>query len=153
RLVERDLAEQTGTSRTCVRAALQHLRTEGLVVRSPRGVLSVASVSPHEAQQIYEVRAALEAAMARLFVARASEPDQAALKAAADAVAAAVRRGDDGGYVSALGAFYDVLLRGSGNEVARRFLAMLHARISYLRRLTADRATFEREMETATLLR
>ena len=153
RLVERELAEQTGTSRTCVRAALQHLRTEGLVERSPRGVLSVASVSLDEARQIYEVRAALEAAMARLFVARAGGAEQAALKAAADNVSSAVRRRDNAGYVAALGAFYDVLLRGSGNEVAHRFLAMLHTRITYLRRITADRATFARELETAKLLR
>jgi DNA-binding GntR family transcriptional regulator len=153
RLVERDLAEQTGTSRTCVRAALQHLRTEGLVERSPRGVLWVASVSLDEARQIYEVRAALEAAMARRFVARAGKAEQAALKAAADDVSNAVRRRDNAGYVAALGAFYDVLLRGSGNEVAHRFLAMLHTRITYLRRITADRATFAREMQTAKLLR
>jgi GntR family transcriptional regulator, trigonelline degradation regulator len=153
RLVERDLAEQTGTSRTCVRAALQHLRTEGLVERSPRGVLSVASVSPDEARQIYEVRAALESAMARQFVARAGEAEQNALKSAADDVQAAVRRRDPVGYVAALGTFYDVLLRGSGNEVARRFLAMLHARITYLRLLTADRATKERETRTAKLMR
>lgn len=153
RLVERDLAEQTGTSRTCVRAALQHLRTEGLVERSPRGVLSVASVSPDEARQIYEVRAALESAMARQFVARADKAEQNALKSAADDVQAAVRRRDPVGYVAALGTFYDVLLRGSGNEVAHRFLAMLHTRITYLRRLTTDRATFERESETAKLLR
>lgn len=153
RLVERELAEQTGTSRTCVRAALQHLRTEGLVERSPRGVLSVASVSLDEARQIYEVRAALEAAMARRFVARAGKAEQAALKAAADDVSSTVRRRDDAGYVAALGAFYDVLLRGSGNEVAHRFLAMLHTRITYLRRITANRATFAREMETAKLLR
>ena len=80
RLVERDLAGQTGASRTCVRAAMQQLRTEGLVERSSGGMLSVASISPDEARQIYEVRAALESAMARLFAARATEEEQAALK-------------------------------------------------------------------------
>lgn len=153
RLVERDLAEQTGASRTCVRAALQHLRNEGLVERSPRGVLSVAAVSADEARQIYEVRAALESAMARQFVARAGADEQRALAIAADQVEAAVRRRDPAAYVAALGEFYDVLLRGSGNQVAHRFLNMLHARITYLRRLTTDRATFERETRTAQLLR
>ncbi len=153
RLVERDLARQEGVSRTCVRAALQHLGTEGLVERSPRGVLSVAAVSAYEARQIYEVRAALESAMARLFVARAGSAEQEVLAAAADRVADAVARSAAGDYVAALGAFYDVLLRGSGNEVARRFLNTLHARITYLRLLTTDRATPEREARTAKLLR
>ena len=153
RLVERDLVEQYGASRTCIRAALQHLRNEGLVERGAGGVLSVASISPDEARQIYEVRAALESAMARQFVARADGAAQAALNAAADDVEAAVQRRDPAGYVAALGAFYDVLLCGSGNEVAHRFLSMLHTRITYLRRLTTDRATFERETETAALMR
>jgi DNA-binding GntR family transcriptional regulator len=68
-------------------------------------------------------------------------------------VADAVAHDDAGDYVTALGAFYDVLLRGSGNEVARRFLNTLHARITYLRLLTTDRATPEREARTAKLLR
>ena len=153
RLVERDLADQTGASRTCVRAALQRLGSEGLIVRSPSGMLSVAAVSREEARQIYEVRAALESAMARQFVARASEADQQALMDAAAQVEAAVRRRDAEGYVAAFGAFYDVLLRGSGNEIAHRFLNMLHARITYLRRLTTDRASLERETRTAKLLR
>jgi len=153
RLVERDLAESTGASRTCVRAALQRLGAEGLVVRSPSGMLSVAAVSPDEARQIYEVRAALEGAMARQFVARASDADQRALADAAAQVEQAVQRADPAAYVAAFGAFYDVLLRGSGNEIAHRFLHMLHARITYLRRLTTDRATLVRETQTAKLLR
>jgi GntR family transcriptional regulator, trigonelline degradation regulator len=113
----------------------------------------VAAVSADEARQIYEVRAALESAMARQFVARASTADQRALADAATDVENAVARSATRDYVVALGAFYDVLLRGSGNEVARRFLAMLHARITYLRLLTADRATQERETRTAKLMR
>jgi DNA-binding GntR family transcriptional regulator len=153
RLVERDLAGQTGASRTCVRAAMQQLRTEGLVERSSGGMLSVASISPDEATQIYEVRAALEPAMARLFAARATEEEQAALKAATDDAETAVQQRDQPTYVAALNDFYDVLARGSGNEVAHRFITMLDTRITYLRRLTADRSPFDRETETARLLR
>ena len=153
RLVERDLARETGASRTCVRAALQRLGSEGLIVRSLSGMLSVAAVSSDEARQIYEVRAALESAMARQFVAHASEADQRALADAADRTEAAVRQRDPEAYVAAFGAFYDVLLRGSGNEIAHRFLNLLHARITYLRRLTTDRASPARETQTARLLR
>jgi GntR family transcriptional regulator, trigonelline degradation regulator len=153
RLVERDLAEQTRTSRTCVRAALQQLRAEGLVARNPRGMLTVASVSPDEARQIYEVRAALESAMARLCVARASDADVAALEAAVDDLDWAVQRLDAAGIVRATTRFYDVLMRGSGNAMAHGLLASLTTRIVYLRRITAERATVEYESETAQLLR
>ncbi len=52
RLVERRLCEQTGVSRTCVREALQHLESEGLVERVPNRGLFVATVSRDEARHI-----------------------------------------------------------------------------------------------------
>jgi GntR family transcriptional regulator, trigonelline degradation regulator len=153
RLVERELAEQTHTSRTCVRAALQQLRAEGLVARDPRGMLTVASVSPDEARQIYEVRAALESGMARLCVARASDADVAALKVAVDEMDEAVQRLDVAGNVGATNRFFDVLIRGSGNAMAHTLLATLMTRIVFLRRITAERATLEYDTETVELLR
>src|SRR5262245_22656466 len=59
-LVERDLCEQTGVSRSSVREALRHLEAEGLVERRGNRGLFVASITADEARQIYEVRAAIE---------------------------------------------------------------------------------------------
>ena len=73
RLVERTLCEQTGVSRTCVREALQHLESEGLVNRVANKGLFVASVTADEARQIYEVRASLESSAGQMFVIRASK--------------------------------------------------------------------------------
>jgi len=71
-LVEREMVDSLDVSRTSVRAALQSLEAEGLVVRGRRGVFAVATVSPDVARQIYEVPAALEPAMARL---QRADPD------------------------------------------------------------------------------
>ena len=120
RLVEREMVDRLGVSRTGVRAALQSLEAEGLVVRGHRGVFSVAVVSRDEARQIYEVRAALEPAMARLFIARASDEQVAALGEAVARAEAAARALDGAAYVEAFRSFYAVLLAGSGNEIARR---------------------------------
>ena len=120
RLVEREMVDRLGVSRTGVRAALQSLEAEGLVVRGHRGVFSVAVVSREEARQIYEVRAALEPAMARLFIARASDEQVAALGEAVARAEAAARALDGAAYVEAFRSFYAVLLAGSGNEIARR---------------------------------
>ena len=52
-LVERELCEQTGVSRTSVREALRQLEAEGLVERRGHRGLFVASVTAEEARQIY----------------------------------------------------------------------------------------------------
>lgn len=153
RLVERELVTRLGVSRTGVRAALLSLDAEGLVVRGRRGVFSVAAVSAEEARQIYEVRAALEPAMARLFIERASAAQIAALGAAVARAEAAARSRDTPAYVEAFATFYAVLLDGSGNEVARRILNTLNARITYLRHLTTQRAPLARQLRTVALLR
>lgn len=152
RLVERELVTQLGVSRTGVRAALQYLESDGLVVRGRRGVFSVTILSADEARQIYEVRAALEPAMARLFIERATTTQIEALGAAVALAERAARHYDGPRYVEAFSRFYAVLLDGSGNEVARRILAALDARITYLRHLTTQRAPMSRQLQTVALL-
>jgi hypothetical protein len=91
--------------------------------------------------------------MARLFIERATAAQIAALGAAVMRAEAAARNLDAPSYVDAFGAFYAVLLVGSGNEVACRILNTLNARITYLRHLTTQRAPLARQLRTVTLLR
>lgn len=153
RLVERRLCEQTGVSRTCVREALQHLESEGLVQRVPNRGLFVTTVSRDEARQIYEVRAALEAMAGRRFAERADDDAIRDLKAAFERITRTAGRTPVLDYVRALDEFYDVLLQGAGNEVARRVLRTLRARMSYLRALTAQAADKGRHAGTLAQMR
>ena len=153
RLVERDLCDQTGVSRTCVREALRHLESEGLVERRPNKGLYVTAITADEARQVYEVRGALEPMVARLFVKRASESEVKALRQTVAQTSAALNGKAVRAYVQGFDDFYDVLLRGSGNEVARKILQGLHARITYLRTLTANKAPLARKRETVALMR
>jgi DNA-binding GntR family transcriptional regulator len=91
--------------------------------------------------------------MARLFIARAGDDQVVALGKAVARAEAAARGRDAAAYVEAFRSFYDVLLAGSGNEIARRILEMLEARIAYLRHLTTQRAPHARQLRTVALLR
>ena len=153
RLVERELCEQTGVSRSSVREALRLLEAEGLIERQGSRGLVVASITADEARQIYEVRAAIEPEMARLFAARAAEADFAALSACLTALEVAVQKQALGDYVRELDHFFDILISGSGNEVAARVVRILRARITLLRGITTWRADTAREKETVTLMK
>ena len=153
RLVERQLCVETGVSRTCIRKSLRQLEAEGLVDRAQNKGVFVATISPAEAQQIYEVRGALEPQCARLFVVRASDRELEELGRALGRIEKALNRQPVSDYVEALDAFYDVLLRGARNEVARSMLRTLRARMNYLRARTAQVAEIGRKLETLEFLR
>lgn len=65
RLVESELAERFGVSRTPIREALQRLETQGLLARDGRSLI-VASLDHDQMAQLYIVRAELEGLAARL---------------------------------------------------------------------------------------
>ena len=145
RLVERELCELTGVSRTSVREALRQLESEGLVVTIPNRGPMVASIGPEEALHIYEVREALEGLAARLFVERADDEAIQALERAEAQLVRAARRRDARGVLEALDAFYGALFKGCGNPVAESLIRTQRARMHYLRATTSHR---QREART-----
>ena len=60
RLVQSELAEQLGVSRTPIREALYELASDGLVVLSPHRGASVADFSLEDLKDIYSIRIPLE---------------------------------------------------------------------------------------------
>ncbi|MFY0679437.1 MAG: GntR family transcriptional regulator [Thalassovita sp.] len=65
RLVESELAERFGVSRTPIREALQRLETQSLLARDGRSLI-VASLDHNQLSELYVVRAELEGLAARL---------------------------------------------------------------------------------------
>ncbi|MEZ5750771.1 MAG: GntR family transcriptional regulator [Paracoccaceae bacterium] len=65
RLVESELAERFGVSRTPIREALQRLETQSLLSRDGRSLI-VASLDHNQLAELYVVRAELEGLAARL---------------------------------------------------------------------------------------
>jgi DNA-binding GntR family transcriptional regulator len=115
RLVEADIARQLQTSRGPVREALAMLRAEGLVHEEPGRGSFVAILDAREIEEIYEVRAALESAAARLVIARGDPRDRRELEAALEAMRVAATAGDRLALVDADLALHGTLCRISGN--------------------------------------
>jgi len=77
RLVESELAERFGVSRTPIREALQRLETQSLLARDGRSLI-VASLDHNQMAELYIVRRELEGLAASL-AARHATPEEVAL--------------------------------------------------------------------------
>ena len=80
RLVESELAERFGVSRTPIREALQRLETQSLLTRDGRSLI-VASLDHNQLAELYVVRGELEGLAARLAARHAAEEEVRVLRA------------------------------------------------------------------------
>ncbi|WP_197922167.1 GntR family transcriptional regulator [Thiosulfatihalobacter marinus] len=74
RLVESDLAERFGVSRTPIREALQRLETQSLLARDGRSLI-VSSLDHNQMAELYVVRTELEGLAARLAARHATREE------------------------------------------------------------------------------
>src|SRR5690606_7679465 len=129
RITEKSLEERLGVSRTVVREALRQLESERLVRIQPGAGPVVTELTPDEARQLYEVRAALEATAARLAARHADEAHIRALRAAFERIS----HRPPASLVDQLqikNAFYEALIAASRNRIIGEQLANVQARIS-----------------------
>ncbi len=84
RLVESELADRFGVSRTPVREALQRLETQSLLTRDGRSLI-VASLDHAQMAELYAVRTELEALAARLAAQHAAAEEVRVLREMAEA--------------------------------------------------------------------
>lgn len=133
RLIERELCEMMGVSRTSLREALRELQADGLITLQPNKGLSVSVVTEETARSIYEVRAMLEGLAARLFARNATGEQMAELRRSVDRLAEVYDDFSSEAFIAAKTRFYDILLEGAGNPVAADMLRRIHTRVSQLR--------------------
>ena len=84
RLVESELAERFGVSRTPIREALQRLETQSLLTRDGRSLI-VASLDHAQTAELYAVRQELEALAARLAAQHAADEEVEVLRGMVEA--------------------------------------------------------------------
>ena len=133
KLIERELTELTGVSRSILREALVHLEARGLIERVSFKGFIVVRLGPDKVREIYELRSALESFTAELFTERASEEERRALKQAGEALQRALAGTDLGRIRDATTRWYEVLYRGARNSELHRALEPVSDRIFHLR--------------------
>jgi DNA-binding GntR family transcriptional regulator len=156
RLIERELIEQLGVSRTTVREVLARLAAEGLVTIVPQKGAIVSVLTHDEAADIYQMRALLEGFAVRRFIERASQQDVIELRAVVEdlkqAAAAGVGAADG---LKTKDHFYRVLLRGAQSPRLTEILTSLQGQVRMLRAisLSADDRLSEAAAEIDEVVR
>lgn len=140
RLIERDLCEQLGVSRSVVREVIRHLESEGLVHTVPHQGPTVATLDAKTAAEIYELRALLESAAAEAAATQASDHDVLRMEAALAAISAAYAKQDFHAVLVATAEFYETMFMCAHKSVAWEMVQRLNGRISWLRFLTVSSA-------------
>ncbi len=116
RLLEIQLANELGVSRTPIREAIRKLELEGLVVMVPRKSAVVAEITEKSLRDVLEVRRALEELAMKLACERIQDKEIEELKVAQKEFADVLKTGDVTGCAEADVKFHDIIYRATDNE-------------------------------------
>lgn len=123
RLVESELAERLGVSRTPVREALQRLETQSMLSRDGRSLI-VASLDHNQLAELYVVRTELEGLAARLAARHATEEEVRVLRGMVEEDRALVK--DPQGLARANKRFHRQIHLASHNRFLVQQLDLVH---------------------------
>ncbi|SEO01748.1 DNA-binding transcriptional regulator, GntR family [Salinihabitans flavidus] len=123
RLVESDLAERFGVSRTPIREALQRLETQSLLARDGRSLI-VSSLDHNQMSELYVVRTELEGLAARLAARHATREEVRVLRDMVQADRALI--GDPSALARANRRFHKQIHLASHNRYLVQQLDLVH---------------------------
>lgn len=133
RLMEVQLAEDMGVSRTPVREAIRKLELDGFVLMVPRKGAYVAGISTKEIADVFEVRAALEALAAGLAAERITEEELGDLHRLMVEVNISSEAGDLERVVRSDTDFHDLIFKASRNNRLVQIINKLREQIQRFR--------------------
>jgi DNA-binding GntR family transcriptional regulator len=129
RLIEEELAEQLGSSRGAVRAAILRLGHEGLVVRERNRGARVRRFTLDEAIEILEARAALESLAAGYAATRRTEEEARELESLVEQMKRLQRAGELLAMSERNAVMHRRILEISRHQVAHDICARLHSQV------------------------
>ncbi|MDK2801702.1 MAG: hypothetical protein PWP27_2483 [Clostridiales bacterium] len=116
RLMEIQLAEKMGVSRTPVREAIRKLELEGLVVMIPRKGAHVAELSIKDIMDVLEVRSSLDGLASALAAKRITKDELKELKNIVNQFAQYIEKNNVQGLIKKDVEFHEMIYRASRNE-------------------------------------
>lgn len=116
RLIERDLAEQFGVSRTPVRSALNRLSIEGYVEQSPHRGSVVKKLTVDDIKKLLDIREVLEGRVCKLAAENAKEEDKLELEKIINDMKQIVRQNDYLKYYRLSGELHNTIMRCCDNS-------------------------------------
>lgn len=137
RLVEDRLAAQLGVSRNPVRESIRVLATEGFVEVIPRIGAAVARLSSAEAEELFDVRMAIEGLAARLAARKATPASAARLRRVLEEARDAVENGHLDAVADLNTAFHRAVGEVAGNSYLNLMMAPMLQRAQWVFSQTA----------------
>lgn len=158
RLMETQLGEKLGVSRTPIREAIRKLELEGLVVMVPRKGAQVAPFTQKDIKDVLEVRAALEALAVRLACKRMDERSFLRLQLVNTEYEFAAKENDIETMIQKDVEFHEVIFSATQNDKLVQMFGNLgeqvhRFRIAYLKNSEASMVVQEEHMEILQALR
>ncbi len=133
RLLEVQLADEMGVSRTPVREAIRRLELEGFVVMVPRKGAYVAGLSVDDVESVYEIRTALETLAVRLAAQRMEADDYRQLDELALKMQATWQERNVDQWVALDAHFHELLYKFSRNERLVQMMSNIMEQLSRYR--------------------
>lgn len=133
RLMEIQMAEELGVSRTPIREALRKLELEGFIVMVPRKGAYVADISTKDIADVFEIRASLEGLAAALAAERVTEEELEFMERCLVIKAEAIATADFEKLVDIDTKFHEAIYKASRNERLVTIVNNLREQIQRLR--------------------
>lgn len=140
KLNEADLAGELGISRGPIREAFRALEQSGLVTTEKNRGVFVRQVSIAEANEIYEVRAALEGMIGRLAARRITPGQVAKVRAVVKKMHAVSKTRDAAAYYPLNVEFHELLAEAAGNRTLIANYRRVVNELNLYRRETLERS-------------
>lgn len=138
RMMEVELAEEMGVSRTPIREAIRKLEKEGLVTIEPRRGAYASMISTEDMVEILEVRQDLEGLAAYFAADRMTEEQMKELRKESDSYNDAVKRGNMEDMIKHDTRFHHIIVESCRNKILVQMIEQLQELVLRFRYIYYD---------------